>query len=207
MDRTSVEELIARRYAEEYQATLRFEYPGFQAQKCCGETKAALGYRRADAGGLFLEAYLEGPIESVLQDVLGRNFARRDIVEIGNLASCNVPAMVALWARTANDLGSDAEIAVAGLTAPLRAMFYRLGIPLTEIAPADLIGNASGDEHCQAPYIHLNLDQSLQRFRERKAAPRFLIFQSTKATMQLREVDGTSGQDSAFRAYSAGTGF
>lgn len=182
MDRTSVEELIARRYAEEYQATLRFEYPGFQAQKCCGETKAALGYRRADAGALFLEAYLDVPIESVLQDVLGRNFARRDIVEIGNLASCNAPAMVALWARTANDLGSDAEIAVAVLTAPLRAMFSRLGIPLTEIAPADpsrLGGNKSdwGEYYKNEPVICAGLiaegQQRLTRFAariERRAA-------------------------------------
>jgi Thermostable hemolysin len=182
MDRTSVEELIARRYAEEYQATLRFEYPDFQAQKCCGETKAALGYRRADVGALFLETYLDAPVESVLQDALGRNFARRDIVEIGNLASCNAPAMVALWAKTANDLGSDAEIAIAVLTAPLRVMFGRLGIPLTEIAPADparLCGNMRewGAYYKNAPLICAGLiaegQERLTRFAariERRAA-------------------------------------
>lgn len=137
MDRTSVEELVARRYAEVHRATLRFEYPSIQMQKCLGETKAALGYRRADTGALFLETYLDAPIESVLQTTFGREFARRDIVEIGNLASCNAASMVALWASTANDLGSDAEIAVAVLTAPLRAMFGKLGIPLVHMLPAD----------------------------------------------------------------------
>ena len=147
MDRESVEELITNRYAQAYCATPSFDYPRFQAQRCCGKTKAALGYRRGDTGSLFLETYLDAPIETVLQEKLGRSFSRRDIVEIGNLASYNAPAMVALWARTANDLGSDAEIAVAVLTTPLRAMFCRLGIPLVELAPADpaRLGDKSGE--------------------------------------------------------------
>ena len=68
---------------------------------------------------LFLETYLDAPVELMLSGCMGRSVRRADVVEIGNLASCNATAMVALWARTANDLGNDAEIAVAVLTAPL----------------------------------------------------------------------------------------
>jgi Thermostable hemolysin len=136
MDRAPVLELISRRYAEAYQAVPELCYPQLRTQKCNGRASAALGYRRADAGPQFLEAYLDMPIEKVLEIAFSRTVKRRDIVEIGNLASENAPAMVALWAKTANDLGSDAEVAVAVLTAPLRVMFRRLGVTLHEIAPA-----------------------------------------------------------------------
>lgn len=158
MDRASAEALITNKYAQAYRATPIFDYPRFQTQQCQGKTKAALGYRRGDAGPLFLEAYLDAPVELVLETALGRRFVRRDIVEIGNLAASNAPAMIALWTRTANDLGSDAEIAVAVLTRPLRSMFRRLGIPLTEIAPAERerlgeSGTVWGDYYEQDPVI------------------------------------------------------
>ena len=97
---------------------------------------AACGYRRASAGPLFLEAYLDQPVEQALRCHCGLAVARRDIVEIGNLAAETAPAMIALWARAANDLGGDAEIAVAVLTRPLRDMFARLGVSLVEMVPA-----------------------------------------------------------------------
>ena len=75
-------------------------------------------------------------IEQELSNLFERTVTRGDIVEIGNLASDNAMAMISLWAEAANDLGSEAEIAVAVLTAPLRSMFRRLGVTLYEIAPA-----------------------------------------------------------------------
>jgi Thermostable hemolysin len=157
MNRVEVLALMSRKYEEAFQATPDLNYPQLRAQKCNGKASAALGYRRADAGPLFLEAYLDAPVETVLSASLGREILRHDIVEIGNLASDNAPAMVALWAKTANDLGDNTEIAVAVLTAPLRAMFRRLGVPLHEIAPAcaDRIADAAhwGDYYRQDPVI------------------------------------------------------
>jgi Thermostable hemolysin len=158
MDRTAVLKLISRKYANEYQASPTFDYPELRAQHCNGKASAALGYRRADGGPLFLEAYLDTPVEMHLAAAFGRTILRRDIVEIGNLASDNAPAMVALWAKTANDLGDDAEIAVAVLTSPLRTMFRKLGVTLHEIAPARAgrIADAAahwGDYYRQDPII------------------------------------------------------
>ena len=101
-----------------------------------GRIGATCGYRRASTGPLFLEHYLDRPIEEALGEIYGRPVERSEVVEIGNLAANTSPAMVALWAKAANDLGVETEIAVAVLTAPLRAMFLRLGIPIEEIAPA-----------------------------------------------------------------------
>jgi hypothetical protein len=137
MDRTAYVDLMQKRYAAVHQAMPHINYAELRGETCGGKVCAALGYRRADVAPLFLEAYLDVPVEQTLQVRLGRSVERHNIVEIGNLASCNAPAMIALWARTANDLGSDAEVAVAVLTAPLRRMFARLGVPLIELASAN----------------------------------------------------------------------
>lgn len=128
--------LIEQCYRKTHAACARPAFADFKARHVQGEIAATLGYRRADRERLFLEAYLDVPINVALRQCLGREFARRDIVEIGNLASENALAMIGLWAQAANDLGADAEVAVAVLTAPLRSMFHRLGLTLHEIAPA-----------------------------------------------------------------------
>lgn len=137
MDRNSVLDLVKSRYAARHGATPTVGYADLRGEQRDGRVCAALGYRRAHRERLFLETYLDAPVEDVLSNLMGRAFGRADIVEIGNLASCNAAAMVALWARTANDLGNNAEIAVAVLTSPLRKMFARLGVRLIELASAD----------------------------------------------------------------------
>lgn len=136
MERHIVHGLICRRYEEVHGAVPEIAYGRFISAGGAAATKAALGYRRAEAQALFLETYLDRPIEAELSEIFGRPISRRDIVEIGNLASDNALSMVQLWAATANDLGGDAEVAVAVLTRQLRAMFRRLGLTLHEIAPA-----------------------------------------------------------------------
>ncbi len=137
MDRSSILDLVTGRYAARHGAAPTVTYQELRGESCGGRICAALGYRRADREPLFLEAYLDAPVEQLLSEAFGRPVTRADIVEIGNLASCNATAMIALWARTANDLGNDAEIAVAVLTAPLRKMFNRLGVTLIELTRAE----------------------------------------------------------------------
>ena len=67
---------------------------------------------------------------------LARPVARGSIVELGNLASSNAVAMIELWRTAANDLAGSSDIAVATLTAPLRAMFLRIGLPIAVLGPA-----------------------------------------------------------------------
>jgi hypothetical protein len=128
--------LIRERYETVHGADPDLSYDELIVLSRADRIGATCGYRRASAGALFLEHYLDRPIEQAVADVYGRVILRSDIVEIGNLAAGTAPAMVALWAKAANDLGDETEIAVAVLTAPLRRMFARLGIALAEIAPA-----------------------------------------------------------------------
>jgi Thermostable hemolysin len=139
MQALAVHDLIKQRYADVYGAVPSTDFP----QYCVIDPddgdgpKAALGLRLADKGPLFLEQYLDRPIEDELRDALGRSFDRSRIVEIGALASSRSRATIALWASTARHLDGAADVAVAVLTGPMRAMFQRLGIAIVELAPAD----------------------------------------------------------------------
>lgn len=128
--------MIRKRYAGAFGAALE---PGFGCYVQRGSSPAAgaaLGYARAGAAPLFLERYLDRPIEALAAVALGREVARTAIVEIGNLAAGNALAMIELWGAAANDLAASCEIGAATLTAPLRGYFARLGIPVYELAPA-----------------------------------------------------------------------
>jgi hypothetical protein len=136
---TNIQRLIEQRYAAVHGAFPAVSYPHFCAVDPGGELgpSAALGFRLAAAERLFLEDYLEAPVEIVVEAALGTPFARDRIVEIGAHASVRSRATVALWARTARELNGLADVAVAVLTAPLRQMFERLGIPIHDLADAD----------------------------------------------------------------------
>lgn len=151
-------ELISRKYADVFGATARPSYAEWIGTDC----RAALGFRRANTGPLFLEAYLDNPIEKLVSAALARKVKRTAIVEIGNFAAENAIAMVELWGSAANDLGGTSEIAVATLTAPLRRMFARIGVPIAVLAPArpERLGKAAaqwGRYYASDPMICMGL--------------------------------------------------
>lgn len=136
MPLTKQSELISRKYLDKLGASISPSFSCWHDTEVNGATVAVLGYRRAGPEPLFLEAYLDAPIEDLASLALGRMVARDAIIEIGNLASDNALAMIELWGAAANDLGGEGEVAVATLTAPLRRMFARIGLPISVIAPA-----------------------------------------------------------------------
>lgn len=128
--------LIRQCFGKAFGAVPRPSYSDFVRGGDVSAYSALLGYRRASQAPLFLEAYLDRPVEHVLGQVLGRPVRRDQIVELGNLVACNPWAMIELWGSAANDLGGTSEVAVATLTAGLRSMFARVGIRLIELARA-----------------------------------------------------------------------
>ena len=128
--------VMGRKYLEVFGAS---PLPTFNEYLATGrepDRLAGLGYRRASDGGVFLESYLDAPVEVEVGEALGRRVARCDIVEIGNFAADNAFVMLELWGAAANDLAGSSEIAVATLTAPLRRIFTRIGLPFVPICPA-----------------------------------------------------------------------
>lgn len=141
-------QLIERRYAVAHGAVPAAQYPHFCLVDSGGEQgpSAALGFRLAADERLFLEDYLDGPIETLATAVLGVSVERARIVEIGAHASDRSRATLALWARTARHLDGLADVAAAVLTEPLRLMFTRLGIRIHEICDADPARLANGGD-------------------------------------------------------------
>ncbi len=147
MDSQCVRTFIDRAFMRSYGASDAASYDDYLAIRDRTHVRAALGYRRAGAEPLFLERYLDQPVEKSVSDAFGRGVQRDRIIEIGNLAASNAWSMIALWGDAANDLGGSNEVVVATLTVSLRRMFARIGVPLHELAPADpaRLGEASAD--------------------------------------------------------------
>lgn len=137
MDRVDTERLIERKYREVFAANIRPCFEQFLDNGAAASRQAVVGYQRAGAEPLFLEAYLDEPVEAAIARTFGVACERSQVVEIGNFAADDALAMLELWGSAANDLGNGSEYAVATLTAPLRRIFARIGIPITIIAQAD----------------------------------------------------------------------
>jgi hypothetical protein len=86
--RAEIEGFIAERFRQAYGAQVsHFCAHLLGARDAAGAWQAAAGYTPADSGMLFLEHYLDRPVEVVLSGALGERVPRERIVEVGNLAS------------------------------------------------------------------------------------------------------------------------
>jgi len=132
-----VHHLISDRYRGAHGAVATTRYPRYCVVTDDRGPRAVVGYRHASDGPLFLESYLDQPVEAVVSDRFGRRVSRESIVELGSHASSKSRATIALWAEAADTLGHDHQIGVAVLTAQLRSMFRRIGLPIIEIAAAN----------------------------------------------------------------------
>lgn len=120
-----------------------------------GATVAAAGYRSAAAGPLFLERYLDEPVEDALARHVGGRPARREIVEIGHLAADRPGAGRRLMLQLGPHLArSRFRWGVATLTRELRQLMVRMGITPLALAPADPAALGGGAEEWGSYYEH-----------------------------------------------------
>lgn len=89
-DRAEVEAFIAEVFYRAYGAKVNNFMPKLIALRDDNyQLMAAFGMREAGVSPLFLEQYVDDPIETVIEKSLGLNIQRADITEIGNLAVVN----------------------------------------------------------------------------------------------------------------------
>jgi hypothetical protein len=89
-DRAEVESFIAEVFYHAYQAKIKTFMPTLIALRDDNyQLMAAFGMREANSSALFLEQYLDDPIERVISNQLNQTVLRSDITEIGNLAVSN----------------------------------------------------------------------------------------------------------------------
>lgn len=148
-ERRRVEAYIEATYAEAFNGRIRAHYPTLMSvQDAEGQIHAAVGFRLAGEEPLFLERYLDDPIEVALGQATGLATARAGVAEIGNLASQSAGASLFLFmamARHLRQLGCDHAVATA--TRQLRRTFARVGFPIRRLTTADpaRLGPEAGD--------------------------------------------------------------
>jgi hypothetical protein len=102
-----VSENFRRTYGAEIRALMPYFIRVKDRQRRC---KAVMGYRDATSEHLYLEHYLDEPVEEAISRHLGRTVERSEIVEVGNLAEASP---------------GDARMAIIGATAYFHAAGYR----------------------------------------------------------------------------------
>ena len=153
-ERRAFEQFIAERLSRAYGARLTHFLPHLLGVKDgLGRWQAAAGYTAAGAQALFLEQYLDKPVEQALAAALGAPISRNSVVEVGNLAAISAGMARALIPQLARHLHRMGYRWVAfTATRALRNSFQRLGLKPVPIAPADPARLAEGGAHWGSYY-------------------------------------------------------
>ncbi|RPI39170.1 MAG: hypothetical protein EHM59_22400 [Betaproteobacteria bacterium] len=92
-ERSSLERFIAASYARVYGAeVVHFADHLVGLPGACDAWAAGVGYTLAGADRLFVEQYLDRPVEAVIAASLGAAIDRAQVVEVGNLAASTAGA-------------------------------------------------------------------------------------------------------------------
>ena len=176
--RAAAEDLVRACFLEAYGARVSYFLPNLLALSQPGRGPCAvLGYRQAAMSPLFLEHYLDAPVERNIARATGHSVARTAVTEVGNLAvafpggaRCLVVALTAFLAAQGRGW-----VAFTAGTA-LRNTFRRLGvalIPLAEARPERLPGGGAewGHYYDDAPLVvGACVPQGVAAIRERLSA-------------------------------------
>jgi thermostable hemolysin len=158
--RAAFEQYIARRFLRAYGASVSHFLPQLLGVRDgLAQWQAAAGYAPAAQQRLFLEQYLDRPIEQHLAAALGRPVSRADVVEVGNLAASSAGMARALIPELARHLHRlDYRWVVFTATRALRNSFRRLGLrplPIASADPSRLEGGGAswGSYYAQDPQV------------------------------------------------------
>ncbi|BBR54282.1 MULTISPECIES: thermostable hemolysin [Pseudomonas] len=138
-DRNSIEHFIHQRFASIHHADVHHYLPELLGlSDSHGRLIAAAGMRLAGDGPLFLERYLDEPVEQAASRLAGADVNRQQVVEVGNLAalsagSARIMIIVVTWLLAARGLE---WVAFTGASTLVNS-FHRLGLVPTLLADAD----------------------------------------------------------------------
>lgn len=140
--RTELEELVAAAFERSHGAIVRSFMPTLVGlEDRSGALRgAALGYRGAAEGALFLEQYLDQPIEQAIAARVadGRAVERERIVEVGNLAGRGCRSAMYLVAQLPRFLvGKGYRWLTFTGTSRVREILEGFGAPLLDLGAAD----------------------------------------------------------------------
>ena len=146
--RPEAEHFIRDVFLRHHEAFVRAFAPNLLLLEQGRRVIAAAGWRGADEEPLFLERYLDEPVERVMERLTGQPFARNHLVEVGHLASQKPGGSLQVILALARHLSrSGYEWVVFTATRELVGIFTKLGLPLLALAKADpeRLGDAARD--------------------------------------------------------------
>ncbi|MGJ7547877.1 thermostable hemolysin [Pseudomonas alloputida] len=138
-DRGELEHFIHQCFADVHHADVHHYLPELLALRDShGRLMAAAGMRPASSGPLFLEHYLDEPLESAISRLAGVTLGRDYMVEVGNLASLSagsarIMITTVTWLLATRGLR---WVAFTGASTLINS-FQRLGLVPTVVAQAD----------------------------------------------------------------------
>jgi len=151
--RHDLETFIHECFHQAYGARIRHFMPElFGLSDRNGSLCAVSGVRRAATGPLFLEHYLDEPIEQLVLARAGRPVDREGIVEVGNLAASNLGSarlsiITVTWLLA---MGGFEWVAFTGNSSLVNS-FNRLGLRPITLCPADPL-RLGDDRHAWGRY-------------------------------------------------------
>lgn len=138
-DRPELERFICNSYRLAYGAQVKQFMPLLVSlRNAKGDLLAVCGFRHAGVEKLFLETYLDEPIETILSSKSGGRVIREDIVEVGNFAAFRPGMsrhMIAVLAAYIHETGAKWIVFTA--TSGIRNAWTRLGIELIPVCKAN----------------------------------------------------------------------
>jgi hypothetical protein len=138
-DRAGLQRFIAESFARVYGARIaHFAEQLVGLPEATGGWAAAAGYTLAAQRRLFVEQYLDRPVEQAIAAALGEGIARSQIVEVGNFAAHTPGAarqVISCMTALLHHLGRTWVVFTS--TRSLLNSFARLGIAPIVLAPAD----------------------------------------------------------------------
>lgn len=178
--RSELEQFIHHLFKVQYGADIDHYLPWLMSIDTIeGGLQGALGINPAETTTLFLEQYLNHPIEAVIAEATQQNIFRANIVEVGNLAANSAGgARLLIVALTAFLRGAEYEWVTFTALPALINSFHRLGIPLYTLADAnpDQLedrGKSWGSYYEGAPQVVAgNVRQGFKALQQASAAER-----------------------------------
>lgn len=139
-ERQELEQFIRNVFHRAYGANIKQFMPQLMSLRDgAGNLLAVCGLRNAGDGALFLESYLDAPVEAAISDRIRNEVAREDIVEIGNLAVAEPGVVRQLLASVSAYLHrTNTQWAVFTAIPVLRNSMLKLNMPLEILASADI---------------------------------------------------------------------
>lgn len=137
-ERRRLEGLIRERFAVEHGACIHHFLPRlFGLWQATGPV-AAVGMQHAREGTLFVERYLDLPVEEALRQGLGMRTHRADIGEIGNLATLRPGLQRRLFLHLVEQLADEGVVwLVFAATPAVSNGLRRLGLDAAPLVAAD----------------------------------------------------------------------